>query len=170
MNIDDYELKAIDAIKALKLVNEKQEDAYKAAVMHSYNAAIHLYKDGYYGSAIREVHWCADMAVKLFLWKKHMANYSDNHNLPMHRILNWFPDDAGENMKHVVVDLKQVHQLFEQFGNYMEMVEEHQGHLYSTKEHALFDVTVDNKDAVLHGAKEAIVLVDRSLVTLLDFG
>jgi hypothetical protein len=168
MKLDDYDLQAVTAIKALKQTGEKQEDAYKKAVMHSYNAAIHLFTDGYFGSAMREIHWCADMAVKLFLWKKHMANYSDNHNLPMHRILHWFPDDIG--MESVEVDLKKVHVLYEQFGNYMEMVEEHQTNLYSTKEHDVFDEDVGNSDIIRAGVKEAVILVDTSLLKLLDFG
>jgi hypothetical protein len=167
MLLDNYQLQAIPTIKALKTVNERQEDAYKKAVLHSYNAAIHLYNDGYYGSAIREIYSCADMAVKLFLWKKHMASYSDNHNLPLHRILHWLPDDAG--MDSVVVDLKKVHALFEQFGNYMEMVEEYGDNIYSTPTHTLFDADVDNMEIVKKGAKECIVLVDTSLLMLLDF-
>jgi hypothetical protein len=135
-------------------------------VLHSYNAAVHLYLDGYYTAAIQNAHWCANMAVKLFLWKKHLANYSDYHNLPMHRILNWFPN---ETMHETITNLRKLHELYEQFGDYMEMVEEHPEHLYSTEKHDLFQETITNKEKVKQGAKEAIILLDKSLPALVNF-
>jgi len=164
MNIDTYELRAIKAIKELQLSGVQQEAAYKKAVMHAYNLTIHLYYDAYYATAIREALNCADMAVKLFLWKKHMANYSDYHNLPMHRILNWFPD---KTMEQTVADLRKLHTIYEQFGNYMEMVEEYPEHLYSTPTNDIFDEEVINHEALKQAAKEALCILDASLVILL---
>src|SRR3989338_6315996 len=101
MNIEKAELQAIGAIKNLKYSGEIREDSYKRAVLHTYDAAIHLYNDGYYPAAIQSAHSCADMAVKLYLWKKHLVNYTDYHNLPMVRILNWMP--KAEQM-HTTID------------------------------------------------------------------
>ena len=48
MNIEGHTLQALIAIKNLKYVGEIREDSYKRAVLHTYDAAIHLYNDGYY--------------------------------------------------------------------------------------------------------------------------
>ncbi len=166
MTITINELHGIAAIKNLKYTGEIREDSYKKAVLHSYNAAIHLYLDGYYTAAVQNAHWCADMAVKLFLWKKHLANYSDYHNLPMHRILNWFPN---ETMHETITDLRKLHEIYEQFGDYMEMVEEHPEHLYSIEKQELFQEQTKNKEKVKQGVKEAIILLDKSLPALIAF-
>ncbi len=171
MEIDDHELVAVRAIKDIKYVNEIREDSYKKAVLHSYNATVHLYIDGYYPAAVQNAHWCADMAVKLFLWKKHLVNYTDYHNLPMVRILNWMPKQ--EEMKQVIDNLRELHALYEQFGDYMEMVEEYPEHLFGTAKKDLFQEEISDSDLHLNnikeGAKKAIILLDTSLPQLLDF-
>ncbi len=173
MNIDGYELHAITAIKNLKYIGEVREDSYKKAVLHSYNAAIHLYTDGYYTASVQNCHWCADMAVKLYLWKKHLVNYTDYHNLPMVRILNWIPQK--ERIKIVIANLRQLHELFEQFGNYMEMVEEYPEHLFGAEKEDLFGQLSDVQkkpeelEKIKEGAKKAVLLIDEALVVLLDF-
>ena len=167
MKIEDHELVGITAIKNLKYVGEIREDSYKRAVLHSYNAAIHLYLDGYYPAAVQNAHWCADMAVKLFLWKRHLVNYTDYHNLPMVRILNWMPKQ--EEMKQTIDHLRELHSLYDQFGDYMEMVEEYPEHLFGTAKTDLFVEKIENIPAIKEGAKKAISLLDTSLPQLLDF-
>lgn len=166
MTITINELLGIVAIKNLKYTGEIREDSYKKAVLHSYNAAVHLYNDGYYTAAIQNVHWCADMAVKLFLWKKHLANYSDYHNLPMHRILNWFPN---ETMQETITNLRKLHEIYEEFGDYMEMVEDNPEHLFSTEKQSIFQEKTKNILEIKDAAKRAILLIDKSLSVLLDF-
>ncbi|PIN79714.1 hypothetical protein COV16_02815 [Candidatus Woesearchaeota archaeon CG10_big_fil_rev_8_21_14_0_10_34_8] len=165
MKIEDYELKADVAINQLENSGEKQEDGFKKAVKCSYNSAVNLFNDEYYGVAIRESLLCADMAVKLFLWKKHMANYSDYHNLPMHRILNWFPD---ETMHDLISDLKKMHELYEEYGDYMEMVEEYTENLYS-RDKGFLDVDNNNVENIKKAARDVIILLDKCLVRLLRF-
>lgn len=170
MEIDGHKLLGVSAIKNLKYVGEIREDSYKKAVLHSYNAAVHLYLDGYYPASVQNAHWCADMAVKLYLWKKHLVNYTDYHNLPMVRILNWMPKQ--EEMKQVLVDLRELHHLYEQFGDYMEMVEEYPGHLFGTEKITLFSEQEANgqeKQKIQAGAKNALLLLDRNLPRLLNF-
>ena len=167
MKIDNHELIAVSVIKNLKYIGEVREDSYKKAVLHSYNTAIHLYLDGYYPAAVQNAHWCADMAVKLFLWKKHLVNYTDYHNLPMVRILNWMPKQ--EEMKHVIDNLRELHALYEQFGNYIEMVEEYPDNLFGTLKNDLFQEDVVDLKKIKEGAKHAIILLDTSLPQLLDF-
>ncbi len=169
MEIDGHKLFGITAINSLKYVGEIREDSYKKAVLHSYNAAVHLYLDGYYPAAVQNAHWCADMAVKLFLWKKHLVNYTDYHNLPMVRILNWMPKQ--EEMKQIIDNLRQLHKLYEQFGDYMEMVEEYPEHLFGTEKNDLFqeEIADQNVTKSKEGAKKAIVLLDISLPELLRF-
>ena len=167
MKIEDHELAGVAAIKNLKYVGEIREDSYKRAVLHSYNAAVHLYLDGYYPAAVQNAHWCADMAVKLFLWKKHLVNYTDYHNLPMVRILNWMPKQ--EEMKQTIDNLRELHSLYEQFGDYMEMVEEYPQHLFGTEKQDLFVEKIENVPAIKEGARKAILLLDISLPHLLDF-
>ena len=166
MKIDNHELVGVTAIKNLKYVGEIREDSYKKAVLHSYNAAIHLYLDGYYPAAVQNAHWCADMAVKLYLWKKHLVNYTDYHNLPMVRILNWMPKQ--DEVKQIIDNLRELHSLYEQFGDYMEMVEEYPDHLFGTVKKDLFQEDVDIKN-IQDGAKKALILLDTSLPQLLDF-
>ena len=166
MKIEDHELAGVAAIKSLNYVGEIREDSYKRAVLHSYNAAVHLYLDGYYPAAVQNAHWCADMAVKLYLWKKHLVNYTDYHNLPMVRILNWMPKQ--EEMKQTIDNLRELHSLYEQFGDYMEMVEEYPDHLFGTAKTDLFHDDVDIAK-IKDGAKKAILLLDTSLPHLLDF-
>lgn len=168
MQLTKEELQGIAVIAKLKDVGEIREDSYKKAVMHSYNAAIHLFNEGYYPAAIQNIHICADMAVKLFLWKKHLVNYTDYHNLPMVRMLHWLPQQ--EEMKQTITDLRRLHQLYEQFGDYMEMVEEYPEHLFSTEKNDLFAVdTSNNKKGYLIQAavREAILLLDKNLKMLL---
>lgn len=169
MEIDDHELVGIAAIRGLKYVGEIREDSYKKAVLHSYNAAIHLYLDGYYPAAVQNAHWCADMAVKLYLWKKHLVNYTDYHNLPMVRILNWMPKQ--EEMKQTIDDLRKLHRLYDQFGNYMEMVEEYPEHLFGTTKGDLFQNEMREVDIKKskEGARNALILLDTSLPQLLNF-
>jgi hypothetical protein len=167
MHIDGHKLLGVAAIKNLKYSGEIREDSYKKAVLHSYNAAVHLYLDGYYPAAIQNAHWCADMAVKLFLWKKHLVNYTDYHNLPMVRILNWMPQQ--EEMKHVIENLRELHKLYEQFGDYMEMVEEYPEHLFGSEKKDLFQEEGKDITRIKEGAKNAILLLDISLLILLAF-
>lgn len=167
MKIEITELHAIPVLKNIKFVNEIREDSYKRAVLHTYNAAIHLYNDGYYPAAVQNCHWCADMAVKLYLWKKHLVNYTDYHNLPMARILNWIPKQ--EAMNETIEQLKQLHELYEQFGDYMEMVEEYPEHLFSTEKQDLFQEKNEKIKEIQQGAHKAVLLIDSALLKLLDF-
>lgn len=175
MKLDNHELVGVTAIKNFKYIGEIREDSYKKAVLHSYNAAIHLYNDGYYTAAVQNAHWCADMAVKLFLWKKHLVNYTDYHNLPMERILNWMPKQ--EEMQQTIADLRQLHDLYEQFGNYMEMVEEFPEHLFSTEKQDIFQEIFQKNNQekekdiskIKAAAKKAVLLIDSALLILLDF-
>lgn len=166
MEIEGHRLLGIAAIKNLKYVGEIREDSYKKAVLHSYNAAVHLYLDGYYPASVQNAHSCADMAVKLFLWKKHLVNYTDYHNLPMVRILNWMPKQ--DEMKQTLADLRELHSLYEQFGDYREMVEEYPGHLFGAPKQDLFQENIDVK-RIQEGAKKALLLLDTNLPHLLDF-
>lgn len=177
MNIETRELRAISKIKNLKYVGEIREDSYKRAVLHTYDAAVHLYTDGYYAAAVQNAHWCADMAVKLYLWKKHLVNYTDYHNLPMVRILNWMPKQ--EEMKEIIEKLRQLHTLYEQFGDYMVMVEEYPDHLFGTAQDNLFSEeekwkNINQKDnksiyETQQAARKAVLLIDSALLVLLDF-
>src|SRR3989338_4848968 len=106
------------------------------------------------------------MAVKLYLWKKHLVNYTDYHNLQMVRILNWMPKQ--EEMKQTIDNLRALHSLYEQFVDYMEMVEEYPDHLFCTAKTDLFQENIDPKK-MQEGAKQAILLLDTSLPQLLDF-
>ncbi|MBI5073293.1 hypothetical protein HZA99_05745 [Candidatus Woesearchaeota archaeon] len=183
MKIEKAELHAIAAIKNIKYVGEIREDSYKRAVLHTYDAAIHLYNDGYYPAANQNCHWCADMAVKLYLWKKHLVNYTDYHNLPMARILNWMPQKekaeteeekiTAEKIKQAIVLLRELHELYEQFGDYMEMVEEYPEHLFGTAKNDLFDEKIKPKNKEINkiqqAARKAILLIDTALPVLLDF-
>lgn len=171
MKIEKADLHAISAIQNLKFVGEIREDSYKRAVIHTYDAAIHLCNDGYYPAAIQSAHWCADMAVKLYLWKKHLVNYTDYHNLPMVRILNWMPKQ--DEMKETINQLRQLHEIYEQFGDYMEMVEDYPEHLFGTEQDDLFDEKTKPKNKeirkIQQAARKAILLIDSALVVLLDF-
>lgn len=170
MTINNKELLAITAIKNLKYVGEIREDSYKKAVLHSYNAAVHLYNDGYYTAAVQNAHWCADMAVKLFLWKKHLVNYTDYHNLPMSRILNWMPqEEKNQQLQKTIAALKELAALYEQFGNYGEMVEEHPEHLFSIEKQDLFQEKAKNLPEIKEAAKKAVLLIDSALPVLLNF-
>lgn len=182
MKVEKTELQAISKIKNLKYVGEIREDSYKRAVLHTYDAAIHLHNGGYYAAAIQNMHWCADMAVKLYLWKKHLVNYTDYHNLPMVRILNWIPQkqnleteeekNTKEKVEQAIAQLRELHEIYEQFGDYMEMVEEYPEHLSGTEKNDLFDEeyknTKNNLDIEV-AAKKGIFLLDSALLVLLDF-
>lgn len=167
MKIHATELKALSKIKNLQYVGEIREDSYKKAVLHTYNAAINLYNDGYYPAAVQNAHWCADMAVKLYLWKKHLVNYTDYHNLPMVRILNWMPKQ--EAVQETITQLRELHALYEQFGDYMEMVEEYPQHLFSTEKDDLFQEQNEKIKEIEQGARKAVLLIDTALLTLLEF-
>ena len=176
MKLEKQDLHAITAVKSLKFVGEIREDSYKRAVLHTYDAAIHLYNDGYYPAAVQSAHWCADMAVKLYLWKKHLVNYTDYHNLPMVRILNWMPtpkNEGAEKMQQTIDALKELHNLYEQFADYMEMVEDYPEHLFGTEKETFFSqLEKKNQDSLLKiqaAARKAISLIDNALPILLDF-
>lgn len=152
----------------------ERELAFKRAVQRLFYNGLALYVEGFYNPTMRQLVDCSFLALLLYMWKKQRISYTDLHNLPFHRVLEWFP--LKEEVPIAMEELEKVTRLDERYGDYMEVIEDNTDYIQGVGPNRM-DLPVYASsivpDVKMVGefqavAKEMIQRVDRSLVDLME--
>lgn len=159
----------------LERFDNDRELHFKLAALHTFYNSLSLYEKGFYVPSIQQAVTTVDMCLKLRLWKKYRIYYTDIHNLPWERILEWFPEK--ERFGAVLANLREVKELHDAFGDYMEIVEDDPSLLAATSPRedsppAFQDYMLKEKanyQQLMDACERVLRLVDSALPVILDF-